>query len=235
MMIARVRDSLAASCRLAVLRVRPADRVGAARRPGATSQRLAVPRPRWKRSWSRRSPGREIGGGHRRGWPTSRRAVACESGRDPLRRGRSSGRPEPGDPDFVPNEYATGVVVDRRGPDPDGLSRAWRERQRLLRHHVRPQDLPRAKVKAADPRSDLAVLDRSQADADFVPITLGDASKLKKGPDRDRPGQSLRALPATARPAPVGASSPTWPARRPRAATSPIAAQRAPRCTISAR
>jgi len=85
--------------------------------------------------------------------------------------------PNPSDPDFIPNEFATGVVVDRSGliltayhvlgDNSDYFVTCWDHR------------VYRAWIKAADPRSDLAVLaiDRT----DLAPITLGDAGKLRKG------------------------------------------------------
>jgi S1-C subfamily serine protease len=85
--------------------------------------------------------------------------------------------PRPGDPDFIPNEYAAGVVVDARGLI-------------LTVYHLLAEDSDywvttslrktfRASIKAADPRSDLAVL---AIDAtDLVPIPLGNAAELKKG------------------------------------------------------
>lgn len=82
------------------------------------------------------------------------------------------------DPDYVPHEYATGVVVDRRGliltvyhalGDPQRSDYAvWIGG----RGH-------RATIKAADPTYDLAVLE-IKADS-LTPITLGDAKQLKKG------------------------------------------------------
>ena len=85
--------------------------------------------------------------------------------------------PKPGDPDFVPNDYGTGVVVDRRGLV-------------LTHYHLLGEDsdhyvttpahkVLRATIKAADPRSDLAVL--SIEDSGLTPIKFGDASTLKKG------------------------------------------------------
>ncbi len=84
----------------------------------------------------------------------------------------------PGTPEFIPNEYATGVVVGA-----DGLI--------LTANHVLQENCDYwvttpdrrifkvRRIKGADPRSDLAVL---QIDAtDLVPIAFGDASKLKKG------------------------------------------------------
>ena len=85
--------------------------------------------------------------------------------------------PNPSDPDFIPNEFATGVVVDRGGliltayhalgENSDYFVTCWDHR------------VHRAWIKAADPRSDLAVLaiDRT----DLVPIAMGDAAKLRKG------------------------------------------------------
>jgi serine protease Do len=85
--------------------------------------------------------------------------------------------PQPGDLDFIPNEYATGVVVG------DGLI--------LTANHVLREDsdywittadrkVYRAtQVVGADPRSDLAVLHVPASE--LVPIKFGDATKLKKG------------------------------------------------------
>jgi serine protease Do len=88
----------------------------------------------------------------------------------------------PTDPNFVPNEYGTGVVLDRHGLI-------------LTAYHVLGEDsdyyvttterkLYRAWIKAADPRSDLAVLAIEGADvssANLTPVVLGDASGLRKG------------------------------------------------------
>ncbi len=83
----------------------------------------------------------------------------------------------PGDLDFIPNEYASGVVVG------DGLI--------LTANHVLREDseywvtTPERKVYkvsrivGADPRSDLAVM--QIAASELVPIKFGDAAKLKKG------------------------------------------------------
>jgi len=88
-----------------------------------------------------------------------------------------SAPPTPEDPDFIPNEYGTGVVIDRRGLI-------------LTHYHVLKEDSEiwvttvdrkpyQARIKAADPRSDLAVL--SIEATDLTPIKFGDASALKKG------------------------------------------------------
>ena len=87
---------------------------------------------------------------------------------------------DPLSPDFIPNDFAAGVVVDRGGLI-------------LTNYHVlgeidkndyyvwvagKPYEA-RASVEAADPWTDMAVL-RIEAD-DLEPITLGDSSSLKKG------------------------------------------------------
>jgi len=85
--------------------------------------------------------------------------------------------PEPTDPDFIPNEYGTGVVVDRRGLILTAYHVLGEESDYYVRTHDRK--VYRARIKGADPRSDLAVL---AIDAvDLAPITFGDASSLKKG------------------------------------------------------
>jgi S1-C subfamily serine protease len=90
--------------------------------------------------------------------------------------------PRPTDPSFVPSEYGTGVVVDRRGLV-------------LTAYHVLGEDsdyyvttcdrkVYRAWVKAADPRSDLAVLGLEGAEAasaNLQTVTFGDGASLRKG------------------------------------------------------
>lgn len=84
----------------------------------------------------------------------------------------------PLNPDFVPNEFATGVVVDSRGLI-------------LTNHHLLDEQSQYwvttiggqvyrvMRVKGADPRSDLAVL---EVDADdLVPMPLGDGGNVRKG------------------------------------------------------
>ena len=84
--------------------------------------------------------------------------------------------PQPTDPDFIPNEYAAGVFV---GP---GLV--------LTAAHVLGDEsdyyvttiqhkVYKATVRAADPRSDLAVL--AIEATDLPPISFGNADELKKG------------------------------------------------------
>lgn len=87
-------------------------------------------------------------------------------------------RTDPTDPDFMPHEYATGVVVDAAGliltnyhvlGDPDQSDYyVWIQRRPYL-----------ARIKAEDPWMDLAVL-KIEAQG-LTPITFGDASNLKKG------------------------------------------------------
>ncbi len=82
------------------------------------------------------------------------------------------------DADYVPAEYATGVVVDQRGliltnyhvlghPEKNDFA-VWVGRRPFF-----------AKIRASDPWTDLAVLE-IEAD-DLTPMPLGDASKLRKG------------------------------------------------------
>lgn len=84
---------------------------------------------------------------------------------------------KPTDADFVPRDFATGVVVDRRGL----ILTAYHALREDDDYYVTTQDrkIYRAWVKGADPRSDLAVL---AIDAtDLTPIRMGDAATLKKG------------------------------------------------------
>jgi S1-C subfamily serine protease len=84
----------------------------------------------------------------------------------------------PGTPEYIPNEYATGVVIDGGG-------------KILTAHHVLQEDCDYyvttpehktyrvSRIVGADPRSDLAVL---QIEATGLKaIKFGDAAKLKKG------------------------------------------------------
>ena len=83
----------------------------------------------------------------------------------------------PSDSDFVPDAYATGVVVDRRGL----ILTAYHVLRLKSQHYVTTSDrrVYAAHIKAADPRSDLAIL---EIDANnLTPIKFGDASLLKKG------------------------------------------------------
>jgi serine protease Do len=85
--------------------------------------------------------------------------------------------PRPTDPEFIPNEYGTGVIVDRQGLVLTAYHVLGEHSDYYVTTHDRRVFL--ATVKGADPRSDLAVL-AVQA-TDLEPITLGDASRLRKG------------------------------------------------------
>ncbi len=97
---------------------------------------------------------------------------------DPFGRRISPASPaKPMDADFVPSDFATGVVVDRQGL----ILTAYHALGEDNDYYVTTPDrkIYRAWVKGADPRSDLAVL---AIDAtDLTPITFGDAAGLKKG------------------------------------------------------
>ncbi len=89
----------------------------------------------------------------------------------------------PTDPGFVPNEYGTGVVVDRRGLILTACHMLGDENDN---YYITTADrrVYRAWIKASDPRSDLAVLSIDGADvasANLVPIRLGSAATLRKG------------------------------------------------------
>lgn len=91
-------------------------------------------------------------------------------------------------PNFLPSRYGTGVVIDKGkiltnyhviddyfGRDENEIRENVEDRIVVWTHQRRPY---RARVLAADPRSDLAVL---EIDADLPAIKLGDATKLRKG------------------------------------------------------
>ncbi|MHB0955243.1 MAG: trypsin-like peptidase domain-containing protein [Pirellulaceae bacterium] len=91
----------------------------------------------------------------------------------------------PTSPDFVPNEFASGVVLDREGhiltnyhvlgnPEQNDYF-VWAQRRPF---QVASVEVPQ-EVKAGDPWTDLAVLKISASDLE--PMPLGDASKLRKG------------------------------------------------------
>jgi len=87
----------------------------------------------------------------------------------------------PTNPDFVPNDFATGVVIDKAGyivttfHAIDGPGEIW-----VTTTAKRPL---RAEIRGADRRSDLAVLrvNDPTGTVEFTPITFGDTAKLKKG------------------------------------------------------
>ncbi len=83
----------------------------------------------------------------------------------------------PGDADFLPDSFGTGVVVERRG-----LILTYYHVLNLKgQHYVTTNERKtyQARIKAADPRSDLAVLEIDATN--LTPIKLGDAAGLKKG------------------------------------------------------
>lgn len=88
-----------------------------------------------------------------------------------------SGSSRPTDPDFLPNEYATGVVVGRHGLILTAYHVLGEESDYYVTNADRKVFL--ATVKGADPRSDLAVL--AVEATDLEPISFGDATKLRKG------------------------------------------------------
>ena len=85
--------------------------------------------------------------------------------------------PQPTDPNFIPNEFGAGVVIDRRGL----ILTAYHVLGEESDYYVTAADrkVYPATIKAADPRSDLAVL--AIEAADLTPIALGNADELKKG------------------------------------------------------
>jgi serine protease Do len=83
----------------------------------------------------------------------------------------------PTDPEFLPNEYGTGVVVDRQGLILTAYHVLGAESDYYVTTHQRK--VYPAQIKAADPRSDLAVL--SIEATDLEPIRMGDAAQLRKG------------------------------------------------------
>ncbi len=97
---------------------------------------------------------------------------------DPFgRRIVASSVPQPTDPAFIPNEFATGVVVDRRGL----ILTVCHVLGEDSEYYVTTIDrkVYRARLKGADPRSDLAVL---AIDAtDLTPSKLGNSVTLRKG------------------------------------------------------
>lgn len=98
--------------------------------------------------------------------------------RDPF--GRSAAPPIPSGPadlDYLPNEYASGVIVDRGGLILTAVHTLAPESEYYVTTPERK--VYRATVKGADPRSDLAVL--AIEASDLQPIALGEMSAVKKG------------------------------------------------------
>ena len=96
-------------------------------------------------------------------------------------------RPTPTDPEFVPNEYATGIVVDQAGlilTNYHVLGPPTRDPsvETLNEFYVTTSDRKVFKVeriKAADPWSDLAVLEINTDN--LTTVGWGDTNQLKKG------------------------------------------------------
>jgi len=109
--------------------------------------------------------------------PPSGETFPLEFRPDPFGRGLGPSGPGPADPDFVPTEYGTGVVIDRAGLILTAYHVLGQESEYYVTTHDRK--VYKAWVKAADPRSDLAVL--SIDATNLTPIELGDATGLKKG------------------------------------------------------
>ena len=89
--------------------------------------------------------------------------------------------PQPTDPDFVPNEFATGVVVAQNGLVLTNYHVLGDVEEGRNAYWVTTSDrkVYAARIKAADPRHDLAVL---QIDArDLTPIRFGDGEKIRQG------------------------------------------------------
>jgi len=110
--------------------------------------------------------------------PVEGQAFAPDGGDDAFARAFSGiAAPRPDDPNFIPNEFGTGVVIDT-----DGLIlTCYHVIREDCDHFVTLQDrrVYPARIVAADPRSDLAVL---RIDAKGLsPIPLGDGAKARKG------------------------------------------------------
>ncbi len=104
---------------------------------------------------------------------------------------------DPSHPDFIPTDFGSGVVIGTDGPGTNpkrtyiltnyhvvkGGARAVEDENHPdeFQLYIRTPDRKGypAKIFAADPRSDLAVV--TILDADVKPIKMGDGSRLKKG------------------------------------------------------
>jgi S1-C subfamily serine protease len=106
-------------------------------------------------------------------------AIARVDPLEPSRNGdRLQPRPRtPADPDFVPDHFGTGVIIDRGGFI---LTQNHVVAEKST-HYITTSDTKtyRARIIGADPRSDLAVL-KIEAN-DLTPVRFGDALKLKRG------------------------------------------------------
>lgn len=86
---------------------------------------------------------------------------------------------QPTDPDFIPNQYAAGVVIDARGLVLTHYSIIGEDSDYYVTSISRR--VYRARVIGADPRSDLAVLACEGEQERWKPMALGDGQSLRKG------------------------------------------------------
>ena len=96
-----------------------------------------------------------------------------------IARGRKGEKDDLGDAEFVPREYATGVVVDSAGLVLTNYHTLGDVGRNDYVVWIAGKAHAGVRVKAADPWTDLAIL---EVDAkDLEPITFGDADNLRKG------------------------------------------------------
>jgi serine protease Do len=106
---------------------------------------------------------------------------------DPFGGGQGFNRDQTPSLDAIPDAYATGVIVDSEGL----ILTCWhalKDKHKKTRQYVRFAGKPvwwQVRVRAADPFSDLAVLEIVNAEATsqlkLEPMPLGDAKNLRKG------------------------------------------------------
>ncbi|MBI2823254.1 MAG: trypsin-like peptidase domain-containing protein [Planctomycetia bacterium] len=94
-----------------------------------------------------------------------------------------SQEPKPGDPDFIPSAFATGVVIGHGLVLTTEHVLALKEGKSKFYVTSAGRKTYEAWIKGTSPRMDLAVLEvrEKAAEEDFVPINFGDGSKLRKG------------------------------------------------------
>ena len=96
-----------------------------------------------------------------------------------IARGRRGTKPKLSDQRFVPLEYSTGVVVDQSGL----ILTNYHTLGEVAKHDfvvwMAGKSYRNAVVKAADPWTDLAILEIKASN--LKPIEFGDSSRLKKG------------------------------------------------------
>lgn len=86
---------------------------------------------------------------------------------------------QPTDPDFIPNQYAAGVVIDARGLILTHYSIVGDDSEYYVTSNSRR--VYRARAIGADPRSDLAVMACEGEQERWHPIAFGDGGALRKG------------------------------------------------------